>query len=287
MAIPYDEKLIRGFRKAEHIRATHDLGGFTVDLDMARPYIVTAIHAGHQVREELLPYMELSGKDRRFEEDTATDQIIAECASTICAMDSRAEYDLNRPPGLALPLTPERFWGTRVYHTPPDQGMNLRSMAKYEAFYAYVGSYLHLLLERFGFCVVYDIHSYNISRQIEKGITRPPLFNLGTGLLDKSRWGAAIDAWLAQLSVIKTPGGPSRVEENSVFEGRGEFCRTLTAWDPHILVLPTEIAKAYMDEQTGTVDPIWIAALAKGLRQAVDGHQSTPNTRMDRITWRS
>lgn len=275
MAIPYNEALVRRFRQANRITVTDEAGAFTFDLETSVPYLVTAIHAGHNVRQELLPLMQLSEEGRRFEEDAATDRIIAGCASTISVCDSRSEYDLNRPPDLALPLTPERFWGVTVYHTPPDEALNRRSLEKYAAFYRFVASYLQVLLERFGYCVVYDIHSYNISRQVEKGLSEPPVFNLGTALLDKIRWGKAIGAWLDELRVIEIPEFPVSVAENLVFEGKGEFCRALTDWDPNILVLPTEISKVYMNEHTGVVDAPCIKALSEGLHRAVDRHGAT------------
>ena len=147
-----------------------------------------------------------------------------------------------------------------------------RSLEKYEAFYRFAGSCIRVLLERFGFCAVYDIHSYNISRQVEKGIANPPLFNLGTALLDRSRWGSLIDAWLHQLGRIEIPGIATTVKENRVFTGAGELCRRLTGWDPHILVLPTEIAKVYMDEREGTLHEARIDALGQGLRRAIAAH---------------
>jgi N-formylglutamate amidohydrolase len=124
--------------------------------------------------------MALDEVDRLAEEDAATDQIIRDCPSTIRALDSRAEYDLNRPRDLALPLTPEMFWGTRVYASPPAADANRRSLEKYEAFYRFTASVIKVLLDRFGACVVYDFHSYNIQRQVDKGHPSPPVFNLGT-----------------------------------------------------------------------------------------------------------
>jgi hypothetical protein len=154
--------------------------------------------------------------------------------------------------------------------------MKRRSLDKHEAFYRFAGSCIRVLLERFGFCVVYDIHSYNISRQIEKGINNPPLFNLGTALLDRSRWGSRIDAWLLELSRIDISGIGTTVEENRVFSGAGELCRRLTGWDPRILVLPTEIAKVYMDEREGILHDRLIDAMGHGLRRAIAAH--TPLT---------
>jgi hypothetical protein len=62
------------------------------------------------------------------------------------------------------------------------------------------------------------------------------------------------------------------VEENRVFTGAGELCRRLTDWDPNLLVLPTEIAKVYMDERTGTLHEARVEAIGAGLRGAIAAH---------------
>ena len=161
-------------------RGVDPLGGFCYRLDFSVPYLVTAIHAGNRVRDELAPLMKLSSTARSVEEDVATDRIIDGLPSTIRVLDSRTEYDINRPPELAIPLTPGMFWGVRVFHAPPTPEMNRRSMEKYESFYRFMASCLRMILDRFGVCIVYDIHSYNIRRQKARGIESPPVFNLGT-----------------------------------------------------------------------------------------------------------
>lgn len=272
MTIPTDPELVDRLRSSTRHQGMDPLGGFAYDIDLSVPHLVTAIHAGHRVREELRPLMVIGEKERLFEEDAATDQMIQGTPSRIWGLDSRAEYDLNRPPEAALPLDPAQFWGVKVYREPPTLEMNRRSLEKYHAFYLFMSSCLQVLKERFGAALVYDIHSYNLSRQVDQGIAQPPVFNLGTEILDRQRWGEQIDGWLRQLRSIALPGRTVTVEENRVFSGRGELCRRLTAWDPGILVLPTEIAKVYMDEREGVLYPEIVAALREGLRQAVAGH---------------
>ena len=221
MSIPCDPEVIEQLRSAKRLQGESATGGFAFDLDLSTPALVVAIHAGHNVREELLPLMQIPEKERLFEEDPATDRMIQGNANAIWGLDSRAEYDLNRPPDEALPLKPEQFWGVQVYRAALPDDMKRRSLAKHEAFYRFAGSCIRVLLERFGFCVVYDIHSYNISRQVEKGIGNPPLFNLGTALLDRSRWGGRIDAWLHQLGRIEDPGDPHHRGGKQGFFGRG------------------------------------------------------------------
>lgn len=273
MTIPYDPHLYADLNHSDRVSGTDPSGGFKYDLDLSIPALTTAIHAGHTVRHELAALMTLSEIERQKEEDTATDRIIQSCPNRLWGLDSRAEYDLNRPPELALPLTPEMFWGTRVFGKQlPTDAMNQRSLDKYEALYRFVATVIKVLLDRFGNCVIYDIHSYNILRQIKKGHLAPPLFNLGTRAIDQARWDTLVVAWLEELKKINVPDSVTSVAENDVFGGRGEFCRRLTRWDPNILVLPTEISKIYMDERSGVVHDSKVHALRKGLAQAVTAH---------------
>ncbi|MGD8293732.1 MAG: N-formylglutamate amidohydrolase [Desulfobacterales bacterium] len=272
MKIPYHVDLYKRLRRGELTRGADSSKGFAFDLNFSVPTIVTAIHAGHRVRTELRPLLCMSEEERLFEEDPATDILIRGNHATIWGLDSRSEYDLNRPPELALPLTPDMFWGKQVYHTVPTAGMNRQSLQKYDAFYLLIGSCIKVMLERYGVCLVYDIHSYNISRQIRKGVTSPPLFNIGTELLNRLKWQTAIDDWRRQLEKIQIPGIETTVAENKVFSGKGELCRRLSAWDPNILVLPTEISKVYINEHSGEIKTKVVSRLQRGLQHAISEH---------------
>ena len=272
MKILYDADLYERLRRGELTKNADNSKGFAFDLNFSAPTIVTAIHAGHRVRTELQPLMCMSEEERLFEEDPATDILIRGNHTTIWGLDSRSEYDLNRPPELALPLTPDMFWGKQVYHTAPTADMNRQSLKKYDAFYLFIGSCIKVILERYGVCLVYDIHSYNISRQIRKGFTSPPLFNIGTELLNRLKWQTSIDDWRRQLDKIQIPGIETTVAENKVFSGKGELCRRLTAWDPNILVLPTEISKVYINEQSGEVKTKVVSRMQRGLQHAISEH---------------
>jgi len=254
------------------IQGIDPLKGFAYRLDFSLPFIANAIHAGHHVREELLPLMALDSDQRRFEEDPCTDLMIKGLGNAVWALESRAVYDLNRSREMALPLTPERFWGTRVYNSLPTPEMNQKSLESYESFYRFMETCIASILDQFGFCIIYDIHSYNISRQQAKGIESPPVFNLGTALLNKSKWKNAIELWLEQLGTISLPGIKTSVAENHVFMGKAEFCRRLSSLDDRILVLPTEISKVYMDEKKGNVYPEKLEAVKNGLQNAILFH---------------
>jgi len=274
MTIPHCHKTADRFRSADSTLGEGTPGGFAWDIDLTSPCIATAIHSGHNVRSELHPLMSLTEEVRFFEEDPATDAMIKESPGAVWGLDSRSEYDLNRPADEAVPVTKEMFWGEEVYNKRPDDAMIGRSMEKYDAFYRFMGSLVTVLLERFGFCVIYDIHAYNIGRQVEKGHDSPPVFNIGTEQLDRNKWGSAINAWISELKKINIPGEKIRVAENEVFFGRGNFCRTLTEWDERILVLPTEVSKIYMNEKTGEFYEDIIASLAHQLGSAIKAHEA-------------
>jgi hypothetical protein len=212
-----------------------------------------AIHAGHRVRDELLPYMILPPAERMFEEDTGTEFMTQGHPNAVWGLESRAVYDLNRDEDMALPLVPEKFWGTRVYGEQPGPEMNDKSLGQHRSFYLFVGTVIRQMIDTFGYCIVYDIHSYNMTRQQAKGVKSPPVFNLGTAAFDRSKWKDPIDSWLENLRKISLPGIKTIVAENEVFSGKGELCKRLSQWDPRILVLPTEVSKVYMDEKKGAV----------------------------------
>ncbi|MEN8210076.1 MAG: N-formylglutamate amidohydrolase [Thermodesulfobacteriota bacterium] len=247
-------------------------GEFAYHLDYSLPFIAVALHSGHQVRDELLPYMALDSNQRKFEEDAATDLMIKDLNNAVWALESRSVYDLNRTPDMALPLTPEKFWGTRVYKNQPTPEMNQKSLENYESFYKFVENSISSILDRFGFCIVYEIHSYNISRQQANGIESPPVFNLGTELLDTIKWEKAIYLWLEELGNMSLPGIETRVAENEVFDGKAEFCRRICYMDQRILVLPTEISKVYMDEKKGEVYPDVVLSIKNELKNAILSH---------------
>ena len=272
LSIPYDQQLIERIDDQGAASGVGHAGGFAYHFDFTVPQIAVAIHAGHKVRKELLPLMALGPGQRMFEEDTGTDFMIQGQPNTIWGLESRAVYDLNRGSDMALPLSPEKFWGTRVYQRPPTAEMIRRSLESHDAFYRAMGTLITRMLDLFGYCVVYDIHSYNISRQQARGFDSPPVFNLGTAALDRSKWKTQIESWLEKLGAISLPGIKTTVAENLVFSGKGEFCRRLTQWDPRILVLPTEVSKIYMDEIKGAIFPDIIKAVKKGLAQAITTH---------------
>lgn len=238
------------------------------------PLIATAVHDGHAVRDELHPYLRLDAPGRLREEDPFTGGWAAVGDTCIVAHHSRFETDLNRPPEGAVYRRPEDAWGLHVYEDLPQQQAE-RSLARYDQFYAAVRARLRRIQEQFGTFVVYDLHTYNHRRD---GPTGPPAdpdqnpeVNIGTGSLDRHRWGGVADRFMADLRAFDFNGRHLDVRENVKFKG-GHFSRWIHQEFPGVsCVLAVEFKKFFMDEWTGTPDPAQVDLIGQALAATVPG----------------
>ena len=97
-----------------------------------------------------------------------------------------------------------------------------------------------------------------------------PEVNVGTGSLDRERFGAVVDAFIESLAAAGTSTGPLDVRENVRF--RGSAARSLDAQaDTHDrgVVLALEFKKVFMDEWTGEVDRRRTDELAHALASTI------------------
>jgi N-formylglutamate amidohydrolase len=241
----------------------------------AQPILATAIHEGHELRDEVAARMVLPESDRYREEDPHTGTWTAIAANRIIARRSRFEVDLNRPPESAVYRTPDDCWGLEVWREPlPDEVVD-RSMTVYRAFHELVRGTLTELEEQHGAFVVFDLHAYNHRRA---GPDRPPadprrnpVVNVGTGNLDRARWAPLVDRFIAELAAIEVAGEPLDVRENVRFRG-GHFSKWVTETFPRSgCVLAVEVKKVYMDEWTGEADPEIVADIGQALAATIPG----------------
>jgi hypothetical protein len=120
-----------------------------------------------------------------------------------------------------------------------------------------------------------DVHSYNHQRA---GPTGPaadpegnPEVNIGTGSLDRQRWGLLVDRFIGDLRAYDYSGRHLDVRENVRFFG-GHFPRWIHRTFPNsVCALAVEFKKFFMDEWTGEVDRTQLAGLASGLKSTHHG----------------
>lgn len=240
------------------------------------PLVATAIHDGHEVREELVPLMALSDSDRLREEDPFTGLWTEVAPTRIVVRPSRFEVDMNRPRASAVYREPADAWGLRVWKQPLPETVVERSLAGYDAFYEMLSRVYGTLADRHGRFVVFDLHSYNHRRGGPDGppadAAENPQVNVGTGTLgDRAAWAPVIDRFMHDLSAFDYPGGALDVRENVKFRG-GNCGRWAHEVFPHsACVLSVELKKFFMDEWAGKVDERHLRAIAAALRSTVPG----------------
>jgi N-formylglutamate deformylase len=239
------------------------------------PLVAVASHHGHLLRPELEGLCALSASERRREEDPFTGDWTAIAPTRLIAQYSRFEVDLNRPRDQAVYRTPQQAWGLRVWSNPLDPDLLERSLERYDAFYARLEALLRALLSRHQRLVVLDLHSYNYRRHGRDGPPADPAgnpdVNLGTGTMDRRRWGPVVDGFLDDLRSYDYLGRPLDVRENVRFRG-GNLPRWIhTAFPDSVCVLAIEVKKFFMDEWTGAADPAQLAAVEAALRSTTGG----------------
>jgi len=239
------------------------------------PVVATAIHAGHEVRRDLLPLLAIDESTRAREEDPYTDALVKVVPSWIAFRRSRFEVDLNRPKEEAVYLSPEMAWGLHVWKKPLDETEIERSLEEYDAFYDELYRLLKKIERRHGCFVVFDLHSYNYRR---RGPHEPPEdpqknpdVNVGTGSLDRERCGPVVERFMRDLRDYDFLGHHLDVRENVKFKGRQLAQWIHEKFPDTACVLAIEFKKFFMDEWTGVADIDQVEEIRKALQSTLPG----------------
>ncbi|UIP30075.1 flavohemoglobin expression-modulating QEGLA motif protein [Photobacterium sp. TLY01] len=240
-------------------------GSVTIRITEYQPIVATAIHNGSRLRPELVAKCHLSEAERYYEEDPYTGDFITSLPIVLQGEDSRYEYDLNRSPETCIY---QQAWGKDVWHAKLTESEKQTSLAKHACYYRIFRALITSLERKFGYCVIYDMHSYNHER-----ITQPcPTFNLGTAQIDRKAWQAEVNDLLTRLGQIQLPNQTVTAGENLVFQGMGYQATFVRDNFSRTLILPIEIKKVYMNETGGESYPLVIEQLKTELKDTLTGH---------------
>ena len=263
------EDIIAKIKNEETFEAVSEDYSFTIKIEEYVYYACGAVHNGHQFRQELWDNCLHTEYERWFEEDPETKEMVKSHPIVIAGCDSRFEYDLNRAPETAIY---EDAWGKKLWKQPLPTEMHEKSLQKHANFYKVVHALISKLEEKFGVCIVYDMHSYNWKRWTRE----VPTWNLGTSNIDNHRFGEDIESWRAVLEKTPLPNGiKSSSKINDTFQGNGYFLKYITQNFNNTLVLATEIAKVYCDELKQIMYPEVVAAVEKYLKLELKKHANT------------
>jgi len=263
------EDIIAKIKNEETFEAVSEDYSFTIKIEEYVYYACGAVHNGHQFRQELWDNCLHTEYERWFEEDPETKEMVKSHPIVIAGCDSRFEYDLNRAPETAIY---EDAWGKKLWKEPLPTEMHEKSLQKHANFYKVVHTLISKLEEKFGVCIVYDMHSYNWKRWTRE----VPTWNLGTSNVDNHRFGEEIESWRAILDKTPLPNGiKSTSKINDTFQGNGYFLKYITQNFNNTLVLATEIAKVYCDELKQIMYPEVVVAVEKYLKLELKKHANT------------
>ena len=219
------------------------------------PLVATAVHDGHDVRDDVARYLALSDAERLREEDPFTGQWTHVAPTRIVGTRSRFEVDLNRPREKAVYRSPEDAWGMSVWKVDPPNEVFETSLAEYDEFYDTMRKLLTEIVRQHRHFIVFDLHSYNHRRHGPDGQAADPAgnpqVNIGTGTMNRERWAPVVDSLIDTLSAFDFPGGKLDVRENVKFFG-GNWPRWIHENFPDTgVAIAIEFKKFFMDEWTG------------------------------------
>lgn len=250
-------------KAGDAFEADESNGAYTVAFDPQFPYICVAIHNGNRCADALAPYMALSEEMRIFEESPHTGDLISGYPNRIVCHDSLYEYDLNRPEKESISFA-EGLWAKK-----PPKALTDKSQAKHRSFYAMYDAFISALIERHGFCVIYDLHAYNGQQH---GGSKAPAFNIGTAQIDMQKYRRHIDYLHKNLEKIFVSGELIWAIKDDIYYGKGYLATRTKDVSAEALCVPLEIRKLYCDEKTGTLYPQTFSELKDGLMRVIPDH---------------
>jgi uncharacterized protein (TIGR02421 family) len=262
MQVLTEEDILSRIKQQEPMEAILEGGALVVTITKYLPSICTAIHTGHQLRNDLAERCSFSELQRLHFESPATDAMISSFPITLVVQDSRFEYDLNRPLARCIH---QRVFGNSVWDRPASRSQISTSHHKHQQFFRILDALIEQLESLFKACILFDIHSYN-HQQIKR---ETPTFNIGTEQIDMDRWGAVVHYFEKKLNKITLPNLQVDTSMNDVFWGRGYLIGHVNSRFKNTLVLPTEVKKIYLDETTGDAFPLVLDELKEGMQHAI------------------
>lgn len=216
------------------------------------PYWVFAIHDSHQIDTQLLPYLQLDEKTRFREEDPHTGCMAELPINQLLVSTSRFQLDINRKVEDAIYLRPEQAWGLDVWKDLPNEWITALQ-STHRSTYQEIDSLIEETIDRFGYFMIWDLHSYNSKRESpDQAIDEleNPQINLGTHY-NLPKWRPVIDKFIASVSTQRFRESDIDIRENIKFKGGNLAQHIISKYGEQGCVLSIEFRKDFMDEWTG------------------------------------
>lgn len=217
------------------------------------PFWVFAIHDGHQVDPAIEQFILLDETQRLREEDPYTASMAELPINQLFVGTSRFQLDVNRKEEDAVYLRPEQAWGLRVWKETLPTTILQQLYDEHKNFYQQLDSYIQHTVDKHGFFLVFDVHTYNAQRigedqPIDK--QADPQINLGT-YYNNEKWRWIIDRFMESVRSQQLLGKAIDIRENVKFKGGYLAQHILQKFGDRGCVLSIEFRKDFMNEWTG------------------------------------
>ncbi|NGM62204.1 N-formylglutamate amidohydrolase [Sphingobacterium sp. SGG-5] len=221
------------------------------------PFWAFAIHDGHHIHPEIEPYLAIDEETRLREEDPYT-AILAELPfNRFVSATSRFQLDINRSKQDAIYLQPEQAWGLKVWENGLPQKWVDRLYTSYDDIFRSIDTAIQETIDKYGYFVVYDIHSYNAKRggaQAPIDHLHNPQINIGT-VHNHPKWSILTSLFIEALERKQAGVATFDVRENINFKGGYLSQYINTRYGNKGCVFSIEFRKDFMDEWTGQLYP--------------------------------
>lgn len=245
------EKIAAG----EVFNAVLEDGSLAIRVKEYAPYICTAIHAGHQLRDALSEHCKLSEAQRKQSESPYTDRLITPFPITVVALDSCYEYDLDAD-SQQINFADQSVW---------EKGLNSKeqtiSRAKHACYYRILSHLIQRIELQHGHCLVFDIRSFISSPSPPKSL---PLFKLNSHYIDKRRYRFLLKHCLNLLEKVELPNIESGADFN-IHDNKSYHAQFVKEYFPKTLLIPIAVRKVYIDEAKGVLFPLVLKSIQHSL----------------------
>lgn len=225
------------------------------------PFWSFAIHDGHHISSELSPFLLLTDQQRLREEDPFTATIAELPTNHFFVATSRFQLDLNRNHRDCIYLQPAQAWGLKVYNHLPKKYIK-KLYTEYVHIYELLDEHIKMTIEKFGYFIILDFHSYNAKRDGQNesmDMVKNPQINLGTFYNDK-KWIRFIADYISFVKNQTLCNSPIDIRENIKFKGGNLAQHIISNFGDFGCVLSIEFRKDFMDEWSNVSDAIKIEA---------------------------
>ncbi len=217
------------------------------------PFWAFAIHDGHQVDPTAEQFILLDETQRLREEDPYTASMVELPVNQLFVATSRFQLDVNRKVEDSVYLRPDQAWGLEVWRDTLPSTILQQLYDEHQKFYQQIDSYIQHTIDKHGFFVAFDVHSYNAQRiSEEQPIDKQanPQINLGTHY-NNEKWRSVINGFINSVQEQQLLGKAIDIRENVKFKGGYLAQHILQKFRDRGCVLSIEFRKDFMNEWTG------------------------------------